>query len=72
MFGKKYYFAWLRSLSGLSINISAVWFAASVIGPNLSFPSDQKELVFLTSQVIFGIVFLLLAVLLEKEREDHE
>lgn len=68
MFGRNYYPAWIRSLSGLSINISAVWFTVSVIGPNLVLPTSPKDYFVLTSQVVFGIVFLLIAVLLEKGR----
>ena len=72
MFGKKYYLAWIRSLSGLSINISAIWFTASVIGPNLSLPRNPREFVVLTFQIVFGIVFLLITVLLDKGKEKYE
>ncbi len=64
---KKYRIAWFRSLSGLAINISAAWFAAAFIGSTIALPKNPEELIFLTVNIIFGIVFLLLSVWFEKK-----
>jgi len=59
----------LKALSGLFINLSAGFFGVSIIGPNLSFPKGPTDFVVLTVNIIFGIVFLLLTILCEKEIE---
>lgn len=65
----KKYRPWLRALSGLSINISAAWFALAFIGPNVSFPDSPEDFLKLTLNIVFGIVFLLLTVYLERRLE---
>lgn len=58
--------AWLRSLAGLSINISAGWLGLVFIGPNFSLPSSIYEFFTLIISLVFGIIFLLITVLLER------
>lgn len=65
----KRYRPWLKALSGLFINISAAWFALAFIGPNVAFPKSPIEFVLLTSYMIFGILFLVLTVFLERGLE---
>jgi len=60
---------WLRSLSALSINISAAWFAGAVIGSSITHPKNVFEFLTLTGYIAYGIVFLLISVLLKKELE---
>lgn len=57
---------WLKALSGLSINISAAWFIAPVIGSNISFPESFSVLRILVFDIVLGIIFLLITVLIEK------
>lgn len=66
---KKKYRPWLRALSGLSINISAAWFANAFIGPNISLPRNTAEIFSLTLSLVLGIVFLLITVWLERKLE---
>ncbi|HBQ50694.1 hypothetical protein A3B42_00895 [Candidatus Daviesbacteria bacterium RIFCSPLOWO2_01_FULL_38_10] len=63
------YHPYLKAFSGLSINISAAWFASAFIGTNLAFPRTAIAFIQLTSTILFGIVFLLATVLFEKELE---
>lgn len=60
---------WLRSFSALAVNLSAGWFALTIIGTNISFPQNPDEYFSLTANLVFGIVYLLISVLLEKEIE---
>ena len=60
---------WLKALSALSSNISAAWLAVAFIGPNISVPKNTKEILVLILYIMFGIIFLLITVLLEKELE---
>jgi len=61
---------WLRAFAGLTINISAAWFAVAFIGPNVSLPSNLWEIFVLTWNIFFGIVFLLLTVSIERRLEQ--
>lgn len=66
---KKKHRPWIKAFSGLSINISAAWFAVPFIGPSISFPNDKSDFLVLTSDIGFGIVFLLLTVWCEGKLE---
>lgn len=61
--------AWLKALSGLSINLSAAWFATALIGVNIAAPKEFGELLVLTFNLVFGIIFLLLTVKFEENLE---
>jgi len=58
--------AWIRALAGLFINLSAGWFSVVLIGPQISVPTTLSEFWFLTVNIIFGILSLLIAVKLEE------
>lgn len=60
---------WLKAYAGLSINISAAYFAVAFIGSNIVFPYDLNKFLVLIWNIIFGIVFLLITVKCEKEIE---
>lgn len=57
----------LKALSGLTINLSAGWFGAFVISPNFSPIVGIKEILLLTYDVMFGILFLYLGIKLERK-----
>jgi len=59
---EKKYRPWLKAFSAISGNISAAWFAVPFIAPSISFPKDKGDFLVLTSDIGFGIVFLLLTV----------
>lgn len=65
----KKYRPWLKAFSVISSNISAAWFAVPFIGPSISFPKDKSDFLVLTSDIGFGIVFLLLTVWCERRLE---
>jgi len=58
--------ALLKSLSGLTINLSAGWFGLALITPNFSVVAGIKELSLLLYDVTFGILFLWFSYKLEK------
>ncbi len=62
---------WLKSFAGLSINVSAAWFALALIAPQVSYP---EIILFLSlmKNIFFGIVFLVLSVVIEKHLENYD
>ncbi len=72
MFHKKYFRAWFTALSGLSINVSAIWFGGAFIGSRIFPPESPKDFNVLILDAGFGILFLLIAVILEKQKEKYE
>lgn len=62
--------SWLKALSGLSINLSAAWFAAAIIVPSFAHRADW--LFSLTADLFYGIVYLLFAVILEEKLNKYE
>ena len=58
--------AWIKALAGLTINISAAWFAVTFITPNFVGLSDSKNIVLLFADLFFGIIFLTLTAVLER------
>ena len=60
---------WLKAFSGLSINISAGWFAILLIGPSVAFPDTGPEILALIRSIVNGIIYLLITVVLEQELE---
>ena len=61
---------WFKALSGLAINLSACWFGAAIITFNFLGPSRVGGFWILTYDVLFGILFLLFTVKLEKHLEE--
>lgn len=55
--------AWIKSLSGLCINLSAAWLATVFVVPN--FTRQPITSVLLTNSISYGILYLLLSVYLE-------
>jgi len=62
--------AWLKSVAGLSINLSAGWFAAVFIVPNFSPLRTLNDFAVLFYDLLFGSIFLLVTVLLEKRGQQ--
>lgn len=60
---------WLKTLFGLFINLSASWLALAFITPRIS-RSLSELLISLTSNISYGIVFLVLAVNIEKDLQN--
>ena len=54
--------SWLRSLSGLCVNLSAAWFATILVSSKFV----PLDILLLTRTVSSGILFLLLSVEFEK------
>ena len=66
---RQYRIAWLKSLAGLCINISAAWFVVPIIGNSIHVPQNIKDIFVLTGDLVFGMVFLLMSVWLERKTE---
>lgn len=64
---KRYKKAWLRMLAGVCGNITAGWFGLAFITPNFVNLSNTDGVIVLTRDVLLGIVFLLIGVLLERK-----
>lgn len=60
--------AGLRTLSGLSINISAGWVGLAFLTPNFTDLSKPESISILIRDIFFGIVFLLLTFFLERKQ----
>ena len=58
--------AFLKALSQVFANLSAAWFALAFITPNFGNIFNTKALSVLTVDIIFGIVFLVLATIVER------
>ncbi len=58
--------AWLKTLSALTVNLSAGWFAAVVIVPNFASVDNLDNLIVLFYDLMFGTIFLLSGVWFEK------
>ena len=58
--------SWSKVLSGLSINLAAVWFGAAFISPNFGSISDKNALLLLTGDILLGIFCLVVSYKLEK------
>lgn len=61
--------AWLKALADLFINLSAGWFGAVIIVPNFWPPTKFANFLFLTYDLIAGILFLVVAIRLRKLSE---
>ena len=61
--------AWRSALSGLTINLSSGWYGAIIILPNFSPVKTWADLGILLYNVIFGSIFLVLTVLVERSRK---
>lgn len=55
----------LKSLTGLSVNLSATWVALAFITPNFSSLDNPDAVYVLLSDLGFAILFLVLSVILE-------
>jgi len=58
--------ALLKALSSVAANISAAWFGLALVTPNFTEISNSDSLFVLTSNVFFGIVFLLISATFER------
>lgn len=63
---KKTQKALIRVLAGICINLSAGWFAFVLITPNFLNLALFNTLILLFLDLLFGIMFLTLAVILER------
>lgn len=57
---------WLKTFSGLSLNLSAGFLGAVVILPNLFPVKTLSDFLVLTFNLFFGIIFMLLTVRFEE------
>ncbi len=58
--------AWLRTLSGLTINLSAGWFGLVLITPNFTDLSKIDGFIVLLGYLFLGIIFLFLTAFIER------
>ena len=56
-----------RILSGLFVNLAAAWFAAAALTPNLVSISKLADFLVLTYDVLGGIIFMILATVVEEK-----
>ncbi len=61
------YRPWLKSLSGLYVNLSAGFFGLAFITPNFIDIGTGEGLLRLTKDIGFGILFLLLSGMIEEQ-----
>lgn len=61
--------AWLNALSGLSINLASGWYGAIIILPNFSPVKTLADFWVLLYNAIFGSIFLVLTVFIEKHKK---
>lgn len=66
------YRAWLQTLANMFGNLSAAWLAAAWITPVLSSYTNPNTIFVLISNVLSGIVYLLIVVRLETLLEQYE
>lgn len=57
---------WLKSLSGLFINISAAWFMAAALTTNITKLQKTESYIILCYYLIAGLLYLLLSVKIEE------
>lgn len=65
---KKNIQAWQKTISGLSINISAGWFGLAFLTPNFTDLLKPENTSILIRDIFFGIVFLILTFFLERKQ----
>lgn len=58
--------AFLKALSQVFANLSAAWFTLAFITPNFSNAFNTKAIIVLTTDIVFGIVFLALTTIAER------
>jgi hypothetical protein len=61
--------AWLTAFSGLSVNLASGWFGAILILPNFSPVQTLADFWVLLYNVVFGSIFLIITVLIEKHKK---
>lgn len=59
----------LRAFSGLSVNLSAAWFATAFIPQNFVYVSRFAKLTALTGDIALGILFLIATIKFEELSE---
>jgi len=64
--------AWLKTLAGFFINLSASWFGVAVISPNFFHLNVLQIMLFLTKNLGISILCLLATVKIEKLIEYYE
>lgn len=63
---KRTYRLWLHSLSGICQNLSVALFGLAFITPNFSTLKDLEDILVLTLDILFGMLFLVLSVEMEQ------
>lgn len=58
---------WLKALSGFSVNVSSALFILAFVTPNYADLAKFEAVSVLIFDVLFGMVFLLFSVFLEKK-----
>ena len=58
--------AFLKALSQVFANLSATWFTLAFVTPNFSNVFNTKSIIVLTTDIVFGIVFLALTTIVER------
>lgn len=61
---------WIKSLSALFVNLSAVWITLAIITPNFSNNDPEANLI-LTVDLVLAILFLLASVSFESVLENE-
>lgn len=59
---KRKYRPWLRSFSGIFQGLSSAWFGLAFVTPTISSISNFEDVLTLTVDVLFGMLFLTLSV----------
>lgn len=62
----------IRAFSGLSINLSAGWFGATLIIPAIQTPGQQQDVLALFFNIVLGILALLITIYLERKYLQYE
>lgn len=57
---------WLRSLSGICQNMSVALFGLAFITPNFTTLNNPENILVLTLDILFGMLFLVISVQMEQ------
>lgn len=67
----RYQHSFIKALAGLSLNISAAWFALAFITPNFVDLHALEAVIVLTKDIVLGIVFLVLNIIFEQHLKNE-
>jgi len=56
----------LKAFAALCGNLSAAWFALAIVSPNFESLFTTEGLIILTRNMLLGIVFLLITIIIER------